>query len=93
MCPSSGADDCVVLSPRVGIVFFLKVSQVYETCCLLDSLWITSHRLRRGSSRQHVSYTCDTFKKNTVPTRGDNITQSSAPEDGHIVARNMLNNL
>ena len=29
----------------------------------------------------------------TIPTRGDNITQSSAPEDGHSVARNMLNNL
>ena len=24
---------------------------------------------------------------------GDNITQSSAPEDGHMVARNMLSNL
>jgi len=29
----------------------------------------------------------------TIPTRGDNITQSSAPEDGHMVARNMLSNL
>ena len=29
----------------------------------------------------------------TVPTRGDNTTQSSAPEDGHIVAQNMLSNL
>jgi len=24
MCPSSGADDCVVLSPRVGIVQWLQ---------------------------------------------------------------------
>ena len=24
MCPSSGADDCVVLSPRVGIVPWLQ---------------------------------------------------------------------
>ena len=24
MCPSSGADDCVVLSPRVGIVLWLQ---------------------------------------------------------------------
>ena len=27
-----------------------------------------------------------------IPTRGYNITQSSAPEDGHMVARNMLSN-
>jgi hypothetical protein len=27
-----------------------------------------------------------------VPTRGYNITQSSAPDDGHMVARNMLSN-
>jgi len=29
----------------------------------------------------------------TIPTRGDNTTQSSAPEDGYMVARNMLSNL
>ena len=28
----------------------------------------------------------------TIPTRGDNITQSSAPDDEHMVARNMLSN-
>ena len=28
-----------------------------------------------------------------TPTRGDNTTQSSAPEDGHMVTRNMLSNL
>ena len=27
-----------------------------------------------------------------IATRGYNITQSSAPEDGHMVARNMLSN-
>jgi hypothetical protein len=27
-----------------------------------------------------------------ITTRGYNITQSSAPEDGHMVARNMLSN-
>ena len=26
-----------------------------------------------------------------IPTQGYNITQSSAPDDGHMVARNMLN--
>ena len=24
MCPSSGADDCIVLSPRVGVVPWLQ---------------------------------------------------------------------
>jgi len=28
-----------------------------------------------------------------IPTRGDKTTQSSAPEDGHMFARNMLSNL
>ena len=27
-----------------------------------------------------------------LPTRDYNITQSSAPDDGHMVARNMLSN-
>ena len=27
-----------------------------------------------------------------IPAQGYNITQSSAPDDGHIVARNMLSN-
>ena len=27
-----------------------------------------------------------------IPTQGYNITQSSAPDDGYIVARNMLSN-
>ena len=27
-----------------------------------------------------------------IPTRGYNFTQSSAPDDGHTVARNMLSN-
>jgi len=27
-----------------------------------------------------------------IPTQGYNITQSSAPDDGHMAARNMLNN-
>jgi len=27
-----------------------------------------------------------------IPTQGYNITQSSAPDDGHKIARNMLSN-
>ena len=29
----------------------------------------------------------------TIPTRGNNTMQSSAPEDGYTVVRNMLSNL
>ena len=92
MCPSSGADDCVVLSPRVGIVQWLQ-----EGCQnrLADSVSIEEFVA--------TNYSMDTLTINrfwqsscshcTIPTRGDNTTQSSAPEDAHMVARNMLSNL
>ena len=67
MCPSSGADDCVVLSPHVGIVPCLQ-----EGC---------QNQLAAGS----VSI-------EEFVARRDNTTQSSAPVDGHMVARNMLSN-
>jgi len=45
MCPSSGADDCVVLSPRVGIVPWLQegcqnrlAGSVFIEECHSDSL-------------------------------------------------------
>ena len=58
MCLSTGADDCVVLSPRVGIVPWLQ-----EGC----------------QNRLAGSVSIEEF-------RGDNITPSSAAEDGHMVA-------
>jgi len=92
VCPSSGADDCVVLSPRVGIVPWLQ-----EGC---------QNRLAGSVSIEEFVATnssMDTLPANwfwqpscnhsTIPTRGDNTTQSSAPEDGHMVAQNMLSNL
>ena len=54
MCPSSGDDDCVVFSPRVGIVPWLQ-----EGC---------QNRLAASASIEE------------------------APEDGHMVAQNMLSN-
>ena len=78
MCPSSGADDCVVLSPRVGIVLWLQ-----EGC---------QNRLAGSVSIEGVVLQ-PSCSHSTIPTRGDNTTQSSAPEDGHMVARNMLSNL
>jgi len=63
MCPSSGADDCVVVSPGVGIVPWLQ-----EGC----------------QNRLACSVSIEEFIAQL---------QSSAPEDGHMVARNMLSYL
>ena len=91
MCPSSGADECVVLSPRVGVVSWLQ-----EGC---------QNRLAGSVSIEFVATisSMDTLPANrfwppsyshgTIPTRGDNTTQSPAPENVHMVARNMLSNL
>jgi len=69
----------------------------------------TGVAMRHHSHRTHTSVSTEEFvgrtpqwthylltgsdSHGTTPTRGDNTTQSSAPEDGHIVARNMLSNL
>ena len=95
MRSSSGVDDCVVLSPRVGIVPWLQ-----EGC---------QNRLAGGVSiekfvaQRATNFSMDTLPANrfwqpscshgTIPTRGDNTTQSSTPEDERMVARNMLSNL
>ena len=47
-----------------------------------------------------VSYGCTTcqpvlttfLQPQHIPTQGYNITQSSSPDDGHVVAQNMLSN-
>jgi len=44
---------------------------------------------RCGSVCKQIKVRC----YSTIPTCGDNTMQSSAPEDGHVVARNMLSNL
>jgi len=85
MYPSSGADNCVVLSPRVGVVPWLQ-----EGC---------QNRLAGSVSIEEL----DTLPTNwfwqpscshgTTPTCGNNSMQSSAHEDGHMVAQNMLRNL
>ena len=89
MCPSSGADDYVVLSPRVGIVPWLQ-----EGCQnrLAGSVSTEEFVLQEARTPQWTHYLL-TGSDSTIPTRGDNTTQSSAPEDGQMVARNMLSNL
>jgi len=72
MCPSSGADDCVVLSLHVGVVPWLQ-----EGC---------QNRLAGSVSIEEFVAQRATNSHSTTPTRGDNTTQSSSPEDGHMVA-------
>jgi len=82
MCPYSGADDNAVLSPRVGIVPWLQ-----EGC---------QNRLAASVSIEEFVaqlLSCATNNHGTIRTHGDNTTQSSAPEYGHMVARNVLSNL
>jgi len=52
MCPSSGADDCVVLSPRVGIVQWLQEdcqNQLAGSVSIEEFMLQTPHLLRGGS--------------------------------------------
>ena len=74
MCPSSAADDCVMLQPRVGMC--RGCGKVVKTggCTTCQPVLTTFLQPRH------------------IPTQGYNITQSSAPDDGHMVARNMLSN-
>ena len=44
-----------------------------------------------NKNQQDVTF-CGSMCLQHIPTRGYNITQSSAPDDGHMVARNMLSN-
>jgi hypothetical protein len=94
MCPSSGADDCVIFLPRVGIVSWLQ-----EGCQvrLPGSASIDEFVAQLIYELIHGRTTCQLVLKTSlqprhIPTQGYNITQSSAPDDEHMVARNMLSN-
>ena len=69
ICPSSGADDWLVLSPRVGIVPWLQ-----EGC---QNRLAGSVSIEEFVAQLQLCYT----------------NQSSAPENGHMIVRNMLSNL
>jgi len=64
MCPSSGADDCVVLSPCVGVVLWLK-----EGCQnrLAGSVSIEDSVVLRTPQRTHYLLTgCDSLPATTA---------------------------
>jgi len=74
----------VVFSPRVGIVPCLQ-----EGCQNLLAGSVSIEEFVAQSATNFVP----SCSYGTKPTRGENTTHSSAPEDGHMVARNMLSNL
>ena len=61
---------------------------------LPETCWATIRReIKNTSSDIYCQPVLTTFlQPRHIPTRGYNITHSSAPDDGHIVARNMLSN-
>ena len=95
MCTSSGDDDCLVLSPCVGIVPWLQ-----EGCQnrLAGSVSIEEFVAQLATNSSMDTLPANRFwqpscSHGTMPTRGDNTKQSSAPEDEHMVVRNMWSNL
>ena len=73
MCPSSGADDWLVVG-SVSIEGFVATNPSTDTLPT-NRFW-----------QPYCSHS-------SIPTRGENTNQSSAPDDGDMVARNMLSNL
>jgi len=92
MCSFSGADDCVVLSPRVGIVPWLQEGCQNQLAGRV-SIEVFVAQLSSMDTLSANRFWQPSCSHGTIPTRGDNTTQSSAPDDGHMVARNMLSNL
>jgi len=95
MCPYSGADDCVLLLRRVGIVPWLQEGCQNRLAVSVSIVEFVAHYCNFGTmdtlpANRFLQASCSHGK---IPTRGDNTTQSSAPEDGHLFARNMLSNL
>jgi len=91
MCPSSGADDWLVFPPRVDIELWLQKGCQNR---LVGSVSIEGF-VAQLPLNGHTTYqpVLTTLLQPQQPTRGENTNQSSAPDDGHIVARNMLSNL
>ena len=79
-----------MLSPRVGIVSWLQ-----EGCQNRLAGSVSIEELVRNPQWTHYLLTGSepSCSHGTIPRRGDKATQSSAPEEGHMVARNMLSNL
>ena len=74
--------------PSSGL--FKTSTAVTGTCVIVVGK--SSHLLIRAGRTTYQSDLTTFLQPRHIPTRGYNITQSSAPDDGHMVARNMLRN-
>ena len=95
LCPSSGEQGPVT---AFGVLFWFCWMWLVAVVgrCLAGCEHQSSHPARhptRQDGRTTYQPVLTTFlQPRHIPTQGYNITQSSAPDDGHMVARNMLSN-
>ena len=77
-------------------VYYIGINYIFRRLWPSSGWWIDKkHRLAGSASigRTTCQPVFTTFlQPRHIPTQGYNITQSSAPDDGHMVARNMLSN-
>ena len=76
--------------PLITTLFSVdKKNQLDVTFCILTGqLWYEPIHGRTTYQPDLTTF----LQPRHMPTQGYNITQSSAPDDGHMVARNMLSN-
>jgi len=80
---------CVGMHCAVSVISFATyLISLCDRKLTINSMWIRNQLYVTSCYPLFLLY-----KLLNIPTRGDNTTQSSAPEDGHMVARNMLSNL
>jgi len=93
MCPFSGADDLVLFSLTCGLMPWLcrQLDPVSRSCVRWK---VRSTVVLRTFQRTHERLTGSNCLQShgIKPHVRENNTKSSAPEDGHMVARNMLSN-
>ena len=67
---------------------FSKHVEEYNKLTIKQEMWNEPIHGRTNYQRDLTTF----LQPRHIPTQGYNITQSSAPDDGHMVARNMLSN-
>jgi len=88
LCPSSGADDLVVFFRCVAEPWLCRQS---DPVGCLSVHWGVVLSASQWTNKQPTGSDC--LHSHGTATHLKNTTKSSAPEDGHKVARNMLSNL
>ena len=76
---------------KLCYIFVLQMSRLQGNRFYVTTLLLFHNEPIHGRTTYQPDST--TFlQPRHIPTQGYNITQSSAPDDGHMVARNMLSN-